>query len=94
MSPFPFLLDCATSITQRGKVELYAREGKDLPKGWVIDRNGESKTNSSKVLEDLISGNAALTPLGGVGEETGDIRVMVMPLWSRFSQQRCSRALS
>ena len=53
---FPFLLDCATSITQRGKVELYAREGKDLPKGWVIDENGESKTNSNEVLEDLISG--------------------------------------
>jgi L-2-hydroxycarboxylate dehydrogenase (NAD+) len=68
---FPFLLDCATSITQRGKVELYAREGKDLPKGWVIDENGESKTNSARVLEDLIAGNAALTPLGGVGEETG-----------------------
>jgi LDH2 family malate/lactate/ureidoglycolate dehydrogenase len=68
---FPFLLDCATSITQRGKIELYAREGKDLPKGWVIDENGESKTNSSEVLKDLISGNAALAPLGGVGEETG-----------------------
>ena len=68
---FPFLLDCATSITQRGKVELYAREGKDLPKGWVIDENGESKTNSTEVLEDLIRGKAALTPLGGVGEETG-----------------------
>ncbi len=68
---FPFLLDCATSITQRGKVELYAREGKDLPKGWVIDRNGESKTDSREVLEDLIAGRAALTPLGGVGEETG-----------------------
>jgi len=68
---FPFLLDCATSITQRGKVELYAREGKDLPKGWVIDRNGESKTNSAEVLEDLIAGKAALTPLGGVGEDTG-----------------------
>jgi L-2-hydroxycarboxylate dehydrogenase (NAD+) len=69
--PFPFLLDCATSITQRGKVELYAREGKKLPKGWVIDANGESKTDSSEVLKDLIEGNAALTPLGGVGEETG-----------------------
>ena len=69
--PFPFLLDCATSITQRGKVELYAREGKDLPKGWVMDENGESKTNSSEVLKDLIAGNAALMPLGGVGEETG-----------------------
>lgn len=68
--PFPFLLDCATSITQRGKVELYAREGKELPKGWVIDNNGESKTNSSEVLNDLIAGKAALTPLGGVGEET------------------------
>jgi len=68
---FPFLLDCATSITQRGKVELYAREGNDLPKGWVIDENGQSKTNSSEVLKDLIAGKAALTPLGGVGEETG-----------------------
>lgn len=69
--PFPFLLDCATSITQRGKVELYAREGKELPKGWVIDENGESKTNSREVLQDLINGHAALTPLGGIGEETG-----------------------
>ena len=67
---FPFLLDCATSITQRGKIELYAREGKNLPKGWVIDENGESKTDSKEVLDDLIAGRAALAPLGGVGEET------------------------
>ena len=69
--PFPFLLDCATSITQRGKVELYAREGKEMPKGWVIDENGDSKTNSVEVLDDFIKGRAALTPLGGVGEDTG-----------------------
>lgn len=68
--PFPFLLDCATSITQRGKVELYAREGKEMPKGWVIDANGESKTDSVEALKDFIKGTAALTPLGGVGEET------------------------
>lgn len=69
--PFPFLLDCATSITQRGKIELYARTGKELPKGWVMDVNGESKTNSIEVLEDIIAGKAALMPLGGIGEETG-----------------------
>lgn len=69
--PFPFLLDCATSIIQRGKIELYAREGKEISKGWVIDENGESKTDSSEVLDDLIAGRAALTPLGGVGEDTG-----------------------
>jgi len=69
--PFPFLLDCATSITQRGKIELYAREGKEMPKGWVIDENGNSKTNSSEALDDFIKGKAALAPLGGVGEDTG-----------------------
>ena len=67
---FPFLLDCATSIIQRGKVELYAREGKEMPSGWVIDENGESKTNSREVLGDLIAGRASLSPLGGIGEET------------------------
>lgn len=68
--PFPFLLDCATSITQRGKIELYAREGKELPAGWVIDENGQTRTDSKQVLNDLINGRAALAPLGGVGEET------------------------
>lgn len=29
--PFPFVLDCATSVTQRGKIEVYDREGKDIP---------------------------------------------------------------
>lgn len=67
---FPFLLDCATSIVQRGKIELYAREGKELIKGLVIDENGESKTDSNEVLSDLTAGRAALVPLGGIGEET------------------------
>ncbi|GHU05697.1 hypothetical protein FACS1894147_12130 [Spirochaetia bacterium] len=34
---FPFVIDCATSITQRGKIEHYARIGKTMPSGWVID---------------------------------------------------------
>jgi L-2-hydroxycarboxylate dehydrogenase (NAD+) len=88
---FPFLLDCATSITQRGKVEVYARLGKDMPKGWVIDLNGESKTNSVEVLEDLIAGRAAFTPLGGVGEETGGYKgygyATVVEIFSAALQQ-------
>jgi len=67
---FPFLLDCATSVSQRGKIELFARQGKDTPKGWVIDENGESKTDSVEILKDLVSEKAALAPLGGIGEET------------------------
>ncbi len=69
--PFPFMLDCATSITQRGKIEVYARLNKELPKGWVISEDGTSKTNPHEVLDDLVKGTAALLPLGGMGEEMG-----------------------
>lgn len=68
---FPFNLDCATSITQRGKVEYYARIGKDCPVGTVITRDGGTLTDSATILEQLTTGEAALTPLGGIGEELG-----------------------
>jgi LDH2 family malate/lactate/ureidoglycolate dehydrogenase len=68
---FPFVLDCATSITQRGKIEVYERHGKDLPEGWVIGEDGKPVTDSHQVLIDLVKGKAALTPLGGIGEELG-----------------------
>ncbi|MDP4153401.1 MAG: Ldh family oxidoreductase [Bacillota bacterium] len=66
---FPFVLDCATSITQRGKIEYYARIGKDTPAGMVIGRDGSAQTDSAKILVDLTQENAALAPLGGIGDE-------------------------
>ncbi len=66
---FPFILDCATSVSQRGKIEVYDRAGKELPPGWVIDRQGRASTDAHQVLEDLVTGQAALAPLGGIGEE-------------------------
>ncbi|MGI6570326.1 MAG: Ldh family oxidoreductase [Caldicoprobacterales bacterium] len=68
---FPFVLDCATSVSQRGKIEVYEREGRELPEGWVIGADGSSRTDTSQVLKDLVTGGAALTPLGGIGEELG-----------------------
>jgi LDH2 family malate/lactate/ureidoglycolate dehydrogenase len=66
---FPFLLDCATSFVLRGKVEIYAKLNKPMPKGWVIAPDGSSKTNPQQVLADLVAGTAALLPLGGAGED-------------------------
>ncbi len=66
---FPFCLDCATSIVQRGRIEYYAREGKETPKGTVISENGEAMTDSKEILKALVDGTAALAPLGGIGEE-------------------------
>ncbi len=67
---FPFVLDCATSLTQRGKIEVYGRADKEMPPGWVIDQSGSTRTDTNVVLEDLVKGTAALTPLGGIGEES------------------------
>ena len=68
---FIFTNDYATSISQRGKIEQYAREGKSLPPGWVIDHAGNTMTDPDLVLKALVAGTAALCPLGGMGEESG-----------------------
>ena len=69
--PFPFMLDCATSITQNGKIEYYARIGHETPAGTVIGRDGREITDSAQILKDIRSGKAALAPLGGIGELLG-----------------------
>lgn len=66
---FPFCIDCATSIVQRGKIEYYAREGKSTPAGMVVSENGEAMMDSNEILKALVAGKAALAPLGGIGEE-------------------------
>ena len=66
---FPFCIDCATSIVQRGKIEYYARQGKPTPAGMVVAHDGSTMTDSEEILRALVAGEAALAPLGGVGEE-------------------------
>ncbi len=96
---FPFVLDCATSITQRGRIEYYARVGKSTPAGMVIGRDGEAKTDSVQILTDLNTGNAALAPLGGIGEELGGYKgygyaTVVEILSAALQQGNFLRALS
>ena len=62
---FPFCLDCATSIVQRGKIEYYARSGKPTPAGMVVAEDGSELTDSEEILKMLVDGTAALAPLGG-----------------------------
>lgn len=96
---FPFVLDCATSITQRGKIEYFARVGKDTPAGMVIGRNGEALTDSESILVDLTTGKAALAPLGGIGEELAGYKgygyaTVVEILSAALQQGQFLRALS
>ena len=66
---FPFVLDAATSVSQRGKIEHYERINKKMPEGWVINQDGSTETDPTKALTGLTKGTSALAPLGGLGED-------------------------
>ena len=96
---FPFVLDCATSITQRGKIEYYARMGYDTPSGMVVGRDGMPHTDSVAILTELNTGEAALAPLGGIGEELAGYKgygyaTIVEILSAALQQGNFLRALS
>lgn len=69
---FDFIFDCATSITQNGKVEYYERIGEAVHPGTIVDSEGNAVEGDAGVaLKKIRSGTAALTTLGGIGEALG-----------------------
>jgi len=65
---YPFCFDAATSISQRGKIEVAARAEEPVPEGWVIDAQGQPLTDPDQILSAFGRGVAGLLPLGGAGE--------------------------
>jgi LDH2 family malate/lactate/ureidoglycolate dehydrogenase len=55
----PFVLDMATSVVPRGRLEIAHRRGEPLAEGWAIDARGRPTIDS----DDALLG--ALLPLGG-----------------------------
>lgn len=53
---FPLVVDWATSVVAMGRVQQFAREGKQLPAGAAVDKNGKPTTDPAEV--------AALTTFG------------------------------
>ncbi|MCU6701487.1 Ldh family oxidoreductase [Muriventricola aceti] len=56
----PIMLDMATSAVARGKVVLAQKEGRSIPLGWGVDRNGNPTTNP----EDILNGGS-MSPMAG-----------------------------
>lgn len=88
---FNFLLDCASSITQNGKVEYYERIGEDVHPGTIIGQNGEAiEGDAGEALKMIRNGTAALTGLGGIGEALGGYKgygyAMIVELLSAVLQ--------
>jgi len=56
----PITIDLALSEVARGKLMVAARDGKSIPTGWALDRNGEPTTDPKAGLEGM------MCPAGGV----------------------------
>ncbi len=88
---FDFLIDCASSITQNGKIEYYERIGEEVHPGTIIDIDGNPVSGDAGVaLKKIRNGTAALTTLGGIGEALGGYKgygyAMVVELLSAVLQ--------
>lgn len=67
-----FLLDMATSVVPRGKLERMALSGETIPEGWAIDPAGSMATEHAALIAGLKNRDGyAILPLGGAGERFG-----------------------
>lgn len=55
----PLVFDQASSASARGEIMLHKRDGKAIPEGWAIDRDGNSTTDPEAALA------GAQLPFGG-----------------------------
>ncbi|HHY92635.1 MAG TPA: Ldh family oxidoreductase [Firmicutes bacterium] len=55
----PVVLDMATSLVPRGKIEIAARKGEKIPVGWAIDQDGRPTQEPEEALK------GTLLPMGG-----------------------------
>lgn len=68
----PFLLDMATSVIPRGKIEVAERNNESMPIGWAVDERGLNTDNPAVVLENLLfRKDGGILPLGGREELFG-----------------------
>ena len=70
--PYPFLFDASTTVVTRGKLEMYNKMGKALPKGWALDKDGHESTDAPDVLANIVAKKGGgIMPLGGSEEISG-----------------------
>jgi (2R)-3-sulfolactate dehydrogenase (NADP+) len=56
----PLVVDVSLSAVARGKIMVAAREGKPIPEGWAVDKEGRPTTDPRAALE------GSMLPAGGV----------------------------
>lgn len=57
--PDPFVFDMATTVAAMGKIKTLIQQGKPMPEGWMVGRDGQPLTDPSRKSEGF------LLPIGG-----------------------------
>ncbi len=71
-SEIPFVLDMSTTVVSRGKIEVYERQGKELPPGWAVNEKGLTAFDPGPLLQSMLEqAGGGIMPLGGEGESYG-----------------------
>ena len=68
----PIVVDLSLTEVLRGKIMLYAKEGKPIPLGWAVDRDGNPTTDPKAAL------TGSLTAIGGAKGATLALMVEVL----------------
>lgn len=55
----PFVFDMATTVAAMGKIKTFLQQGKLMPEGWMVGRDGQPLTDPARASEGF------LLPIGG-----------------------------
>jgi (2R)-3-sulfolactate dehydrogenase (NADP+) len=70
----PLMIDLSLSEAARGKVMVAARQGKPIPAGWALDRDGQPTTDAQAALE------GSMLPIGAASSPKGAMLALVVEL--------------
>lgn len=70
----PLMIDLSLSEAARGKVMVAAKQGKPIPPGWAVDRDGQPTTDAQAALE------GSMLPIGAASSPKGAMLALVVEL--------------
>lgn len=71
-TPYPYVFDASTSVVTRGKLEVHAKEGKDIPLSWAVGSDGNTSGDVRTILQGITNKEfGGILPLGGMDEVHG-----------------------
>ena len=70
----PLMIDLSLSEVARGKLMVAAKEGKPIPLGWALDKDGEPTTDPKAGLE------GSMLPVGAASSPKGAMLALIVEL--------------